>query len=322
MQAEMVMPSGVQLTEVEWRLVAPIVAEIETLKKEQDALILVHNYQRSEIFHTIADVKGDSLALARAASVSKKKGPIVVCGVHFMAETAKILNPDRMVLSPDPSAGCSLAESITAEDMIELRAKNPGIPIIVYVNSSAEVKALSDACCTSSNVVQIVESFGVPEVIVAPDRHLADFAQGRTKTRITSWKGACEVHKLFGTRDVFELRHQHPETAVLVHPECEIRVQRAADFVGSTSQLADYIARHRPDKVSLLTECTMSDNLKAMFPKTTFVQPCSMCPHMRKIDLKKVRDVLKHHQYEVLISDEVLEPARRSLDYMMAVSYG
>lgn len=312
-------PNGVHLTDFEWELVRPLIQEIEELKAEKDALILAHNYQRSELYHSVADVRGDSLALAVAATTHAKRGPIVVCGVHFMAETAKIMNPDRVVLSPDPSAGCSLADSISADDMRHLRQSNPNIPIVVYVNTSAEVKALADACCTSSNAARVVNSFEEDTVIVAPDQHLADWVRSQTTKTILTWDGSCEVHRLFTTSDVAELRQMHPDTHVLVHPECEVSVQESADFVGSTSQLADYIERNRPQKVSLLTECTMSDNLRSGYPQTSFVQPCSLCPHMRKITLESVRDSLKHGFGEVHVDPDVSRRARRSLEYMVRV---
>jgi quinolinate synthase len=260
---------------------------------------------------------GDSLAMARDVSKSPRKGPIVVCGVYFMAETVKILNPDRVVLSPDPSAGCSLADSITPEDVLRLRQKHPGVPVVVYVNTSAEVKAVADACCTSSNAVKVVESFDEPEILMLPDQHLANFVAARTSKKIRTWNGACEVHELFSPKDVSEIRQMYPGTHVLVHPECDVSVQQAADFVGSTAQLADYIAEHQPENVSLLTECTMSDNLKEKFPSISFVQPCSLCPHMRKINLESILKSLKHNLHVVEVDPQIIEAARKSLDRML-----
>jgi quinolinate synthase len=306
------------VTEAEWQLYAPLIDAIRRLKDERNACILAHNYQAPEIFSGISDYTGDSLGLARQAAQSKAD-VIVMCGVHFMAETAKLLNPERIVLIPDTEAGCSLAESITPEDVRELRRQYPDAPVVTYVNTSAAVKAECDICCTSSNAVEVVESLGADQVIFLPDGHLAGYVAAHTKVDIIDWKGVCVVHDEFRVSDMRALRRQHPGIQVAVHPECKQEVQDEADVVGSTSQLQDYIDRERPEKVALITECTMSGNLSTQFPDTQFIQPCSLCPYMKKITLEKVYQSLKTLEPRVEIDEAIAGRARTSLSRMLAV---
>jgi quinolinate synthase len=306
------------VTEAEWQLYAPLIDAINRLKEEKNACILAHNYQAPEIFYGISDYTGDSLGLARYAAKSEAE-VIVMCGVHFMAETAKLLNPDRCVLIPDPEAGCSLAESITAEDVRGLRRDHPGVPVVTYVNTSAAVKAECDICCTSSNAVEVVESLQSERVIFLPDGHLARYVAGHTDVEIIDWQGVCVVHDEFRVSDMRALRRQHPGIQIAVHPECSEAVQAEADTVGSTSQLFDYIDTERPEKVALITECTMSGNLSSQFAQTEFIQPCSLCPYMKKITLEKVYRSLRTLEPRVEIADEVAEGARASLARMLAV---
>ncbi len=306
------------VTEAEWQLYAPLIEAINRLKRRRNAVVLAHNYQASEVFYGISDFTGDSLGLARQAAESRAE-VIVMCGVHFMAETAKLLNPEQIVLIPDPQAGCSLAESITAADVRALRRQYPGVPVVTYVNTSAEVKAECDVCCTSSNAVDVVESLGVERVIFLPDGHLARYVAEQTDVDIIDWRGVCIVHDAFEVGDMRALRLQHPGIRVAVHPECAEDVQREADVVGSTSQLAGYIDRERPDKIALITECTMSDNLSAAFPETEFIQPCSLCPYMKKITLTKVYESLRTLEPRVEIPEAVAQRARGALARMLAV---
>src|SRR5215472_17519141 len=263
---------------VEWPFFAPYVKAINALKAERGAVILAHNYQTPEIYNCVADFVGDSLQLAREAAKTKA-GVIVQCGVHFMAETAKILNPDKTVLIPDRRAGCSLAQSITAEDVRLLRERFPGVPVVTYVNTSAEVKAESDICCTSGNVRTVVESLGVPRVIMLPDEYLAQNVAAETEVEIIAWKGHCEVHERFSPEDIRSLRESHPGITVLAHPECPPEVIAECDFTGSTAAMADYVGNQRPSRVVLLTECSMSDNVALQYPDLEFVRPCNLCPH-------------------------------------------
>ncbi len=310
------------VTEAEWQLYAPLIAEINRLKAEKNACILAHNYQAPELFWGISDYTGDSLGLARRAE-SSEADVIVMCGVHFMAETAKLLNPDRTVLIPDLEAGCSLADSITPQDIRELRKQWPDAPVVTYVNTSAAVKAECDICCTSSNAVEVVESLaestGAERVIFLPDGHLARYVAQKTDVEIVDWRGVCIVHDEFRASDMRALRLAHPGIQVAVHPECSEEVQAEADTVGSTSQLHEYIETQRPEKVALITECTMSGNLSAEFPETEFIQPCSLCPYMKKITLEKVYRSLQTLEPSVEIDEEIAEGARRSLARMLAV---
>ena len=306
------------VTEPEWELFRPIIDEIEELKRERNAIVLAHNYQRVEIFQTVADVTGDSLELARAAARANKP-VIVMCGVRFMAETAKIMNPDKRVLLPHRGAGCSLADSIDAADVDYLRARYPGRPIVVYVNTSAEVKAAADICCTSSNAARVVQSLGVDEVVLAPDSHLAHYVEQMTGVTVHAWQGRCSVHDVFTSADVSDLRKQYPDVAIAAHPECRPEVQEAADYVGSTSQLVGWLDEARPRRVALITECTMSDNIAGDFPETQFVQPCALCPFMRRITLESIRDALLFEQHAVELPVHVMQGARLSLARMLAL---
>ena len=301
----------------EWRILADDIAAILALKREKNAVILAHNYQTPDIFHTVADIVGDSLALAREA-VRTDAEIIVLAGVHFMAETAKLLNPGKTVLIPDLEAGCSLAASITADDIRLLRARHPGVPIVTYVNTSAAVKAESDICCTSGNAKKIIEGLGVPKVIMLPDEYLARNTAAQTKVEIIAWKGHCEVHERFTADDIRELRATHPGITVLAHPECPPEVVAECDFTGSTAAMADYVGTQRPARVVLLTECSMSDNVALQYPDLDFVRPCNLCPHMKRITLPKIRRALETMTHEVTVAPEIADRARLSVERMLA----
>ncbi len=307
------------VTEPEWELARPIIEEIRQLKRERGATILAHNYQHPLIFHGVADLHGSSLGLARQAADSDAD-VIVMCGVHFMAETAKLINPDATVLLPDFDAGCSLADSITAEDVQRLRDEHPGVPIVTYVNTSAGVKAASDVCCTSSNALQIVEALNTDRVLMIPDQHLADYVDARTGAEVLTWQGDCVVHQEFRTSDIEALRADYPDIQVIAHPECTREVQESADAIGSTSQLIDWVDTHRPERVAMITECTMSDNVASRFPEVEFTQPCSLCPYMRKITLEKIRDCLREMDGKVDIDPSVAAGARNSVEKMLELS--
>ncbi|MDE2029625.1 MAG: quinolinate synthase NadA [Alphaproteobacteria bacterium] len=302
----------------EWAVFADDVEEILRLKKERNAVILAHNYMRPEIFHGVADIGGDSLALAREAA-KIDANIIVVAGVHFMAETAKLLNPSRTVLMPDMEAGCSLADSITAEDVKAMRARYPSVPVVTYVNTSAAVKAESDICCTSGNAKKIVESLGVPEVIMLPDEYLAQNVANETDVKIITWKGHCEVHERFTAADIALFREQNPGVVVLAHPECPTDVVAAADYAGSTAGMISWVGAHKPERAVLLTECSMSDNVAVTQPETEFVRPCQLCPHMKRITLANIRAALENMEHIVEIPDAVAAPARRAVERMIAV---
>ena len=301
---------------IEWPAFAGDIDAILELKRERDAVILAHNYQTPEIFHCVADIVGDSLALAREA-MKTDASVILLAGVHFMAETAKLLNPSKRVLIPDLRAGCSLAESITAADVRALRQRHPGVPIVTYVNTSAAVKAESDICCTSGNAKKIVESLGVPKVIMLPDEYLAQNVARETGVEIITWAGHCEVHERFSAKDVRQLRDGHPGLIVLAHPECPPEVVAEADFAGSTAAMIDYVGRERPRRVALMTECSMSDNVAVQYPETEFVRPCNLCPHMKRITLPRIRRALETMQHEVTIDPAVAGPARRAVERML-----
>ena len=303
---------------VEWPIFADDIAAILTLKRERDAVVLAHNYQTPEIYRCVADITGDSLVLAREAAKTSAR-MIVLAGVHFMAETAKLLNPDKTVLIPDVRAGCSLAESITAADVRLLRERYPGVPVITYVNTSAGVKAESDICCTSGNAKRVVESLGVPRVIMLPDEYLARNVAAETDVEIIAWRGHCEVHERFTAAEVETLRAQHPDIVVLAHPECPPDVVAAADFAGSTAAMSQYVATRHPARVVLLTECSMSDNVALEHPETSFVRPCNLCPHMKRITLSNIRQALETLTHEVTIDPAVVAPARRAVERMLAV---
>ena len=301
---------------VEWPFFAPYVKAINELKKVRNAVILAHNYQTPEIYNCVADVVGDSFALAREATRTDAE-VIVQCGVHFMAETSKILNPDKTVLIPDSRAGCSLATSITAEDVRALRRKHPGVPVAVYVNTTAEVKAESDICLTSGNAVQVVESLGAPEVMVLPDQYLAMWIASQTKVKIITWHGACEVHERFTGEELRAYREADPDVTILAHPECPPDVIAEADFTGSTAKLADFVKLQKPKKVVLVTECSMADNIMTEAPETEFVKPCNLCPHMKRITLPRILESLVHMREEVLVDPLVADRARLSVERMV-----
>ena len=297
---------------------APEIDAIRRLKKEKNAVILAHNYQTPEIFHGVADIVGDSLALAREAAKADAD-VIVLCGVHFMAETAKIINPDKTVLIPDMDAGCSLAESITGADVRKLREQYPGVPVVTYVNTSADVKAESDVCCTSGNAVKVVESLGVPRVIFIPDEYLAKNVAAQTGVEIITWHGRCEVHERFSVADLRKVREKTPGIKVLVHPECSPEVVAAADFAGSTAAMIDYVGKNRPPQVALITECSMSDNVAVQHPDLEFIRPCQMCPHMKKITLANIRRCLEDMRDEVILDPTTAARARLSVERMLAI---
>jgi quinolinate synthase len=301
---------------IEWPGVAPYVKAINDLKKARNAVVLAHNYMTPEIFHCVADVVGDSLQLAREAAKTDAK-IIVQGGVHFMAETAKLLNPDKMVLIPDSRAGCSLAASITAADVRALREAYPGVPVVTYVNTSAEVKAESDICCTSANAVRVVESLGAPRVIMLPDEYLAKWVQTQTKVDIITWKGHCEVHERFTGEELRAYRESDPGVKIIAHPECAPDVLAEADFTGSTSGMIKWVKDHQPKKVLLVTECSMSDNVAVEAPKVEFVRPCNLCPHMKRITLPKILESLVFLKEEVTIDPAVAARARRAVERMI-----
>lgn len=306
------------IPDVEWPVHAPYIAAINDLKKERNAVILAHNYQTPEIYHCVADITGDSLALARKA-VETDAEVIVLAGVHFMAETAKLLNPDKTVLIPDLRAGCSLAESITADDVRRLRQKYPGVPVVTYVNTSAAVKAECDICCTSGNAVEIVESLGTDRVIFVPDEYLASYVAEQTEVEIIPWQGHCEVHERFTAAELEDFRAGHEGLTIIAHPECPPDVLDAADFVGSTAQMQNFVVTERPPKVLMVTECSMSDNVAADIDDVEFIRPCNLCPHMKRITLAKIHESLKTLEPRVEIDPVVADRAREAVERMLAV---
>ncbi len=307
------------VTPMEWVHYAPIVKAINELKVKRNAVILAHNYMTPEIFHCVGDFKGDSLQLAKEAARTDA-AVIVQAGVHFMAETSKLLSPDKTVLIPDPLAGCSLAASITPEDVRALRAAYPGVPIVTYVNTSAAVKAECDITCTSSNAVKIVESLGVPRVLLIPDQYLAKYVQTKTKVEIIAWKGACEVHERFTGEEMNAMRAADPGLKIIAHPECPPDVISASDFTGSTAAMIDWVKTKRPAKVVLVTECSMASNVAAEAPDVEFVRPCNLCPHMKRISLENIYEALLYNRYEVTVDPAVAEKARRAVERMVEAS--
>lgn len=307
---------------VEWPIHAPYVAEILRLKRERNAVILAHNYQVPEIFHTVADIVGDSLRLAMEASRTQAD-VIVMCGVHFMAETAKLVNPEKTVLVPDLRAGCSLAESITGADVRLLRERYPGVPVVTYVNTSAEVKAESDICVTSGNAVRIVNALGVERVIFLPDEYLAKYVASQTKTEIIAWKGHCEVHERFTGAQLRAFREDDPGLVILAHPECPPDVLAEADFVGSTQGMVDFVAKKQDERaetrprIVMITECSMASNVAGQFPEMEFVRPCNLCPHMKRNTLPKVLHSLQTMRYEVQIEPSIATRARAAVERML-----
>ncbi len=312
-----------QYEEKYWQTLAPYIHEINRLKKEKNAVILAHNYMTPDIFHGVADIVGDSLALAREAAKSEAD-IIIQCGVHFMAETSKALCMDKKVIIPDMKAGCSLAESITAADVRLLREKYPNVPIITYVNTSAEVKAESDICCTSGNAVKIVNSFDSDTVLMIPDQYLAQYTQGHTDKKVLTWEGSCEVHERFTPEDIKGFRAKYDGITVLAHPECPPDVLAEADFTGSTQQMVDYVngdvTGTKPERVVLITECSMSDNIAAANPDMQLIRPCQMCPHMKRITLPKILKALQEEGPEVFLTPELAEASRVPIQKMLDVS--
>ena len=306
------------IPQIEWAFHAPLIHKINMLKKEKNAVVLAHNYQTPEIFHGIADIAADSLALAVEAEKTNAD-IIVLCGVHFMAETAKLMNPSKKILLPDMGAGCSLAASITGKDVRMLKEKYPGVPVVTYVNTSAEVKAESDICCTSANAVRVVESLGVDKVIFLPDQYMAKYVQTKTKVQIISWVGTCIVHERFSAHEIKDIKKQNPEIVVLTHPECPPEVIASSDFTGSTSGMSQYVKKNQPSKVMLVTECSMSDNVQVENPNVQFIKPCNLCPHMKTITLPKILDCLEKETNEILIPEVISRKARKAVERMVAI---
>ena len=307
------------IPEIEWKFHSPYVEEINKLKKEKNAVILAHNYQTPEIYHCVADIVGDSLKLARE-SQKTNANTIIMCGVNFMADTAKIMNPSKTILIPDPQAGCSLAESITGKDVRLLKEKYPGVPVVTYVNTSADVKAETDICCTSGNAVEIIESLGVDKVIFLPDEYLAKNVAKQTNVKIITWHGTCIVHERFTAKEIREYRKDNPGITILAHPECTPEVVAEVDFTGSTSKMSNYVKEKQPNKVLMVTECSMSDNVSVENPNVEFVRPCNLCPHMKRISLVKVLESLMLNIHEVKIDQEILERARLPIERMLQFS--
>src|SRR5580704_12676778 len=311
-----------RVTPIEWRQYAPVIAEINRLKREKDAVILAHNYMTPEIFHCVGDFVGDSLALAREAARTDAK-IIVQAGVHFMAETSKILSPEKTVLIPSMEAGCSLAASITGADVRLLKQKYPGLPVVTYVNTSADVKAESDICCTSGNAVKVVEAiardFGIDTVIMIPDKYLARNVAAKTGVKVITWEGACEVHERFTAQEIRDYRAAHPGITVLAHPECPPEVVAEADFAGSTAAMINYVGDHKPRRVVMITECSMSDNVAVEHPDVEFVRPCNLCPHMKRITLDGILHSLRTMTTEVIVPADIAARAKAPIDRMLAV---
>ena len=304
--------------EIEWKVHAPLIEKINRLKKEKNAVILAHNYQTPEIYHGVADIAADSLALAVEAAKTSAD-IIVLCGVHFMAETAKLMSPEKKVLIPDMDAGCSLAASLTGEDVRLLKKKYPGVPVVSYVNTSADVKAETDVCCTSANAVKVVESLKTNRVIFLPDQHLANYVAKQTKVKIISWKGSCIVHEQFSPKEIQDIRDSNPGIKVIGHPECPSDVLDACDFAGSTGGMIDYVKKNQPKKVMLVTECSMSDNVQADNPNVEFIKPCNLCPYMKKITLQKILDCLENESNEIFIEEKMAKAARQSVQRMAEI---
>ena len=308
------------VTPMEWRTQAPLIAEINRLKREKNAAILAHNYMTPDIFHGVGDFVGDSLALAKEAAKSDAQ-IIVQAGVHFMAETSKVLSPQKKILIPDLKAGCSLASSITGADVRLIKQRYPGVPVVTYVNTTADVKAETDICCTSANAVQVVEwaakEWGTDKVILIPDEYLARNVARQTDVKIIAWAGHCEVHKRFTAQDIADMRAAWPGAEVLAHPECPAEILEAADFAGSTAAMNDYVAAKKPAQVVLITECSMASNVQAESPRTQFIGPCNMCPHMKRITLRNIHDALVYEQYEVTVDADILDRARLAVQRMI-----
>ena len=306
------------MPEIEWSVHAPYIHKINKLKKEKNAVILAHNYQTPEIYHGIADFSADSLALAVEASKTSAD-IIVMAGVHFMAETAKLMSPTKKVLLPDMKAGCSLSSSITGKDVRLLKEKYPGVPVVSYVNTSADVKAETDVCCTSANAVKIVKSLGVKKVIFLPDDYLAKYVASQTDVEIISWKGICIVHDQFNEKEINDIRKNNPGIKIIAHPECPPEVIKASDFAGSTSGMISYVKDNQPKKVMMVTECSMSDNIQVENPNVEFIRPCNLCPHMKRITLPKILDCLESETGEIIMDQDTINKARLSVEKMVAI---
>lgn len=308
-----------KIPEIEWPFYAPLIFEINRLKREKDAVILAHNYQTPQIYHGVADIVGDSLQLAIEATKVKQQ-VIVQCGVHFMAETSKLLNPDKTVLIPDSRAGCSLASSITAEDVIAMREMYPGVPVVTYVNTSAAVKAVTDVCCTSSNALDIVNRIDGDTVIMIPDQYLAKNTAKKTTKKVITWAGACEVHETFTADDISELRHAYPTAKIIAHPECPPEVIDAVDFAGSTAAMIDWVKTTKPPRVVMVTECSMSDNVASETTGVDFLRGCNICPHMKRINLENVLWSLHTMTEEVVVDPAIIPAARAAVERMIEMS--
>ncbi len=306
------------IPEVEWAIHAPVIAAINDLKRERNAVLLAHNYQTPEIFYGVGDICGDSLGLAQKGAETEAD-VIVMCGVHFMAETAKIMSPDKTILLPDMDAGCSLAASITGADVRRLKEQYPGVPVVTYVNTTAEVRAEADICCTSANALKIIESLGTERVIFIPDEYLGQYVAAQTDVEIILWKGCCEVHERFTGEELREYRTSYPGIHVMAHPECPQDVLKEADFVGSTTGMIQHVAEEQPEKVVLITECSMSDNVAVEFPSVEFIKPCNLCPYMKKITLPAILRSLQTMSPAIDIPRDISERARLSLEKMLAV---
>ena len=304
------------IPEIEWPFFSPYIESINRLKKEKNVVILAHNYQTPEIYHCVADIVGDSLKLAKEAAKTTAD-TILMCGVYFMAETAKLMSPDKRVLIPDPRAGCSLSESITGKDVRLLKEKYPGVPVVTYVNTSAEVKAETDICCTSSNAVEIIESLKTDRVIFLPDEYLAKNVAEQTKVKIISWHGTCMVHEKFTAKEIREYRKDNPGITILAHPECPPEVIAEVDFTGSTSKMSNYVKEKQPSKVLMVTECSMSDNVSVENPDVEFVRPCNLCPHMKRITLPGILQSLMMDTYEVKIPYDIMRKAKLPIERMV-----
>ena len=306
------------LPDVEIAALGPMIEEIEELKIRRKAVILAHNYMTPDIFHGVSDFKGDSLALARMAMEIDTE-VIVMAGVHFMAETAKMVNEEKTVLIPDLEAGCSLADAITGDDVRLLKERYPGVPVVTYVNTSAEVKAESDICCTSGNAVQVVESLGVDRVIFLPDQYLGQWVAQNTSVDLILWEGSCMVHERFNAEELRGYRDLNPGIQIIAHPECPPDVLDEADYVGSTAGMINWVKDKRPAQVVMVTECSMSDNVAAESPETEFMRPCNLCPHMQRITLEGIRDALRDMKHEVTIPPEIAARARVAVERMLAI---
>ena len=306
------------MPEIEWSVHAPYIHRINQLKKQKNAIILAHNYQTPEIYHGVADVAADSLALAIEASKTKAD-IIIMAGVHFMAETAKLMSPQKKVLLPDMDAGCSLSSSVTGKDVKLLKEKYPGVPVVSYVNTSAEVKAETDVCCTSANAVKIVNSLGVKKVIFLPDDYLAKYVASQTDVEIIAWKGICMVHDQFNEKEINDIRDKNPGIKIIAHPECPPDVIKASDFAGSTGGMIKYVEDNQPKKVMMVTECSMSDNIQVENPEVEFIRPCNLCPHMKRITLPKILKCLEKETGEIIMDEEIIRKARIPVERMAAI---